>query len=236
MTEGLTIFRALVIMTTGWAQLSRDVRSQTFAEEGKLRARRPRRGGLQQADHRPPHPPNPMSQVSVAITRGIPPIALIVSSLGLLRVVVYPPMISQGLMLQDAGAVASIGPRPSVLTLVCLALHRPCLQHAGRRPARCRRTLLRPRHERPIPASGASDKRRPLRRSCTAEHGVVEAASDMSFTAGPGRTTASAGESGSGKTTFGRAIVEVGQVDEALVDPNADDTRRLVRAALEIAT
>ena len=85
-----------------------------------------------------------MSHVIVAITLGIPTIVLLESFLGFLGFAVKPPLISWGLMLQDAGTFSVIGSYPWILTPGGLrARHRLRLQRAGRRPARRHRPVLR---------------------------------------------------------------------------------------------
>ena len=88
--------------------------------------------------------PNVMSHVIVAVTLGIPSIVLLESFLGFLGFAVKPPLISWGLMLQDAGTFS----RDRLLSLDPLAGrlradHRVRVQRAGRWPARRDRPLLR---------------------------------------------------------------------------------------------
>ena len=85
-----------------------------------------------------------MSHVIVAITLGIPSIVLLESFLGFLGFAVKPPLISWGLMLQDAGTFSVIGSYPWILSPVGFVLdHRLRVQRARRRPARRDRPLLR---------------------------------------------------------------------------------------------
>ena len=81
--------------------------------------------------------PNVMSHVIVAVTLGIPTIMLLESFLGFLGFAVKPPLISWGLMLQDARTFSvdrllSLDPVAGRLR----AAGRLCVQRAGRRPAR----------------------------------------------------------------------------------------------------
>ena len=66
--------------------------------------------------------PNVMSHVIVAITLGIPSIVLLESFLGFLGFAVKPPLISWGLMLQDAGTFSVIGSYPWILSPVGFVL------------------------------------------------------------------------------------------------------------------
>ena len=66
--------------------------------------------------------PNVMSHVIVSITLGIPSIVLLESFLGFLGFAVKPPLISWGLMLQDAGTFCVIGSYPWILSPVGFVL------------------------------------------------------------------------------------------------------------------
>ncbi len=82
--------------------------------------------------------PNVLSHVIVAVTLGIPTIILLESFLGFLGFAVKPPLISWGLMLQDAQTfsvdrVLSVDPVARGLR----AAGRVRVQRAGRWPARC---------------------------------------------------------------------------------------------------
>ena len=58
----------------------------------------------------------------VSVTLGIPTIVLLESFLGFLGFAVKPPMISWGLMLQDAGTFSVIGSYPWILSPVGFVL------------------------------------------------------------------------------------------------------------------
>ena len=62
--------------------------------------------------------PNVTSHVIVSITLGIPAIILLESFLGYLGFAVKPPLISWGLMLQDASTFSVIGSYPWILSPV----------------------------------------------------------------------------------------------------------------------
>ena len=106
--------------------------------------------------------PNVMSHVIVAITLGIPTIVLLESFLGFLGFAVKPPLISWGLMLQDAGTFSVIGSYPvDPLARRLRAPHCLRVQRARRRAARRDRPVLRgPRWKAtPRPRSPASAPR-----------------------------------------------------------------------------
>ena len=112
-----------VIVGLGWAQLSREVRSKSMAlrqvdyvkaamavsaSDGRIITRHIL--------------PNVMSHLIVADTLGIPTIVLLESFLGFLGFAVKPPLISWGLMLQDAGTFSVIGSYPWILSPVGFVL------------------------------------------------------------------------------------------------------------------
>ena len=66
--------------------------------------------------------PNVMSHVIVSVTMGIPSIVLLESFLGFPGFAVKPPLISWGLMLQDAGTFATLGTYPWILAPVGFVL------------------------------------------------------------------------------------------------------------------
>jgi peptide/nickel transport system permease protein len=116
-------FVVLVIVGLGWAQLSREVRSKTMAlaQVDYVRAAMAVGAGDMRIITR--HIlPNVMSHVIVAITLGIPTIVLLESFLGFLGFAVKPPLISWGLMLQDAGTFSVIGSYPWILSPVGFVL------------------------------------------------------------------------------------------------------------------
>lgn len=116
-------FVVLVIVALGWAQLSREVRSKTLALRHIDYVRAAQAVGASDGRIITRHIlPNVMSHVIVAITLGIPTIVLLESFLGFLGFAVKPPMISWGLMLQDAGNFGSIGSYPWILTPVVFVL------------------------------------------------------------------------------------------------------------------
>jgi peptide/nickel transport system permease protein len=116
-------FVILVIVGLGWAQLSREVRSKTLALRQVDYVRAAMAVGASDGRIITRHIlPNVMSHVIVAITIGIPSIVLLESFLGFLGFAVKPPLISWGLMLQDAGTFSSIGSYPWILSPVGFVL------------------------------------------------------------------------------------------------------------------
>lgn len=116
-------FVVLVIVGLGWAQLSREVRSKTLALREVDYVRAAMAVGASDGRIITRHIlPNVMSHVIVAITLGIPSIVLLESFLGFLGFAVKPPLISWGLMLQDAGTFSVIGSYPWILSPVGFVL------------------------------------------------------------------------------------------------------------------
>ncbi len=116
-------FVVLVIVALGWAQLSREVRSKTLALRQVDYVRAALAVGASDGRIITRHIlPNVMSHVIVAITLGIPSIVLLESFLGFLGFAVKPPLISWGLMLQDAGNFSAIGSYPWILSPVGFVL------------------------------------------------------------------------------------------------------------------
>lgn len=116
-------FVVVVIVGLGWAQLSREVRSKTLALRQVDYVRAAMAVGATDRRIITRHIlPNVMSHVIVSITLGIPSIILLESFLGYLGFAVKPPLISWGLMLQDAGTFASIGTYPWILSPVGFVL------------------------------------------------------------------------------------------------------------------
>lgn len=116
-------FVVLVIVALGWAQLSREVRSKTLALRQVDYVRAALAVGASDGRIITRHIlPNVMSHVIVAVTLGIPAIVLLESFLGFLGFAVKPPMISWGLMLQDAGTFSAIGSYPWILSPVGFVL------------------------------------------------------------------------------------------------------------------
>ena len=116
-------FVVLVIVGLGWAQLSREVRGKTMslARIDYVRAAIAVGAGDGRIITR--HIlPNVLSHVIVSVTLGIPTIILLESFLGFLGFAVKPPLISWGLMLQDARTFASIGSYPWILSPVGFVL------------------------------------------------------------------------------------------------------------------
>ena len=116
-------FVVAVIVGLGWAQLSREVRSKTLAMRrvDYVRAAQAVGAGNWRIISR--HIlPNVLSHVIVSVTLGIPAIVLLESFLGYLGFAVKPPMISWGLMLQDAGTFSVIGSYPWILSPVGFVL------------------------------------------------------------------------------------------------------------------
>jgi peptide/nickel transport system permease protein len=109
----------LVIVGLGWAQLSREVRSKTMAMARIEYVRAAVAVGASDRRIITRHIlPNVLSHVIVAVTLGIPTIILLESFLGYLGFAVKPPLISWGLMLQDAATFGSIGTHPWILSPV----------------------------------------------------------------------------------------------------------------------
>jgi peptide/nickel transport system permease protein len=122
--SGLFItFVILVISGLGWAQLSREVRSKTMALARVDYVRAATAVGASDGRIITRHIlPNVLSHVIVSITLGIPAIVLLESFLGYLGFAVKPPLISWGLMLQDAGTFSAIGSYPWILAPVGFVL------------------------------------------------------------------------------------------------------------------
>lgn len=116
-------FVILVIAGLGWAQLSREVRSKTMAMANVDYVRAAMAVGASDGRIITRHIlPNVLSHVIVSVTLGIPAIVLLESFLGFLGFAVKPPMISWGLMLQDAGTYTVIGSYPWILSPVGFVL------------------------------------------------------------------------------------------------------------------
>ena len=116
-------FVILVIAGLGWAQLSREVRGKTMSMARIDYVRAATAIGASDARIVTRHIlPNVMSHVIVAVTLGIPTIVLLESFLGFLGFAVKPPLISWGLMLQDAGTFSVIGSYPWILSPVGFVL------------------------------------------------------------------------------------------------------------------
>jgi peptide/nickel transport system permease protein len=116
-------FVVLVIVGLGWAQLSREVRSKTMALARVDYVRAAIAVGASDGRIITRHIlPNVMSHVIVAVTLGIPTIVLLESFLGFLGFAVKPPLISWGLMLQDAGTFSVLGSYPWILSPVGFVL------------------------------------------------------------------------------------------------------------------
>ncbi len=116
-------FVILVIVGLGWAQLSREVRSKTMALARVDYVRAAVAVGASDGRIITRHIlPNVLSHVIVAVTLGIPTIILLESFLGFLGFAVKPPLISWGLMLQDAQTFSVIGSYPWILSPVGFVL------------------------------------------------------------------------------------------------------------------
>ncbi len=116
-------FVILVIVGLGWAQLSREVRSKTMSMARIDYVRAAVAVGASDGRIITRHIlPNVLSHVIVAVTLGIPSIILLESFLGYLGFAVKPPLISWGLMLQDAGTLGSIGTHTWILSPVGFVL------------------------------------------------------------------------------------------------------------------
>ncbi len=108
-----------IMALLGWAGLAREIRGKTMvlARMDYVRAA----VALGASDWRIVHrhiAPNLMSHVLVSFTLTLPAIVLLESFLGFLGLAVKPPLISWGLMLQDAGNFAAIGSYPWILAPV----------------------------------------------------------------------------------------------------------------------
>ncbi len=116
-------FVILVIVGLGWAQLSREVRSKTMAMARVDYVRAAVAVGASDGRIITRHIlPNVLSHVIVSVTLGIPAIILLESFLGFLGFAVKPPLISWGLMLQDAQTFSVIGSYPWILSPVGFVL------------------------------------------------------------------------------------------------------------------
>ena len=116
-------FVIAVIVGLGWAQLSREVRAKTLSMAQIDYVRAAMSVGASDSRIITRHIlPNVMSHVIVSITLGIPTIILLESFLGYLGFAVKPPLISWGLMLQDAGTFSVIGSYPWILSPVGFVL------------------------------------------------------------------------------------------------------------------
>ncbi|MEO8241803.1 MAG: ABC transporter permease [bacterium] len=116
-------FVILVIVGLGWAQLSREVRGKTMSMARVDYVRAAVAVGASDGRIITRHIlPNVLSHVIVAVTLGIPNIILLESFLGFLGFAVKPPLISWGLMLQDAQTFSSIGSYPWILAPVGFVL------------------------------------------------------------------------------------------------------------------
>lgn len=108
-----------IMAVLGWAGLAREIRGKTMvlARMDYVRAAI----ALGASDWRVVHrhiAPNLMSHVLVSFTLSLPAIVLLESFLGFLGLAVKPPLISWGLMLQDAASFAAIGSYPWILAPV----------------------------------------------------------------------------------------------------------------------
>lgn len=116
---GFLLIMVGVMSVLGWAGLSREVRSKTlsFAQTDYVRAAIALGASPWRVIGR--HiAPNLLSHVVVSFTLTLPAIVLLESFLGFLGLAVKPPLISWGLMLQDAGNFAAIGSYPWILSPV----------------------------------------------------------------------------------------------------------------------
>ena len=125
-TAPSNIFIAFVIgvmAVLGWAQLSREVRSKTLALSRIEYVRAAMAVGSGDFRIITRHIlPNVLSHIIVAVTLAIPSVVLLESFLGFLGFAVKPPLISWGLMLQDAGSFSVIGSYPWILSPVVFVL------------------------------------------------------------------------------------------------------------------
>ncbi|HVY51815.1 MAG TPA: ABC transporter permease [Devosia sp.] len=116
-------FVIFVMAALGWAQLSREVRSKTLALSRIEYVRAAVAVGSSDFRIITRHIlPNVLSHIIVAVTLAIPAVVLLESFLGFLGFAVKPPLISWGLMLQDAGGFSVIGSYPWILSPVVFVL------------------------------------------------------------------------------------------------------------------
>lgn len=116
-------FVIAVMAALGWAQLSREVRSKTLALSRIEYVRAAVAVGSGDFRIITRHIlPNVLSHIIVAVTLAIPSVVLLESFLGFLGFAVKPPLISWGLMLQDAGSFSVIGSYPWILSPVIFVL------------------------------------------------------------------------------------------------------------------
>ena len=116
-------FVVAVIVGLGWAQLSREVRSKTMSLRRLDYVRAAQAVGSGDLRIITRHIlPNVLSHIIVSVTLGVPSIILLESFLGFLGLAVKPPLMSWGLMLQDAGTFSVIGTYPWILSPVGFVL------------------------------------------------------------------------------------------------------------------
>jgi peptide/nickel transport system permease protein len=112
-----------VVAALNWAQLSREVRGKTLALARIEYVRAAQAVGASDMRIILRHIlPNVVSHVIVSITTWIPQVVLIESFLGFLGFAVKPPLISWGMMLQDAGNFSVLGSYPWILSPVAFVL------------------------------------------------------------------------------------------------------------------
>jgi peptide/nickel transport system permease protein len=116
---GFLAILVAIMAALGWAGLAREVRARTMglARMDYVRAAI----ALGASDRRIVWrhiAPNLASHLLVSITLNLPAVVLLESFLGFLGLAVKPPLISWGLMLQDAASFAAIGSSPWILAPV----------------------------------------------------------------------------------------------------------------------
>jgi peptide/nickel transport system permease protein len=116
---GFLLILVAIMAALGWAGLAREVRARTMslARMDYVRAAI----ALGASDRRivlRHIAPNLASHLLVSITLNLPAVVLLESFLGFLGLAVKPPLISWGLMLQDAASFAAIGTSPWILAPV----------------------------------------------------------------------------------------------------------------------
>lgn len=114
------LFILIAIMAAlGWAGLAREVRARTMTLSRMDYVRAAIALGATDRRIVLRHiAPNLASHLLVSITLNLPAIVLLESFLGFLGLAVKPPLISWGLMLQDAASFAAIGTSPWILAPV----------------------------------------------------------------------------------------------------------------------
>lgn len=116
---GFLLILVAIMAALGWAGLAREVRARTLSLAGMDFVRAAIALGASDRRIVLRHiAPNLASHLLVSITLNLPAVVLLESFLGFLGLAVKPPLISWGLMLQDAASFAAIGSSPWILAPV----------------------------------------------------------------------------------------------------------------------